>query len=71
MFREQLMRKEAELARAEETIRREQQQIQEMRQQVSLVTVILHIHVVCVVTRGPPDCRRLREMRYCRPRTRS
>ena len=39
MFRQQLMRKEAELTRAEETIRREQQQIQEMRQQVSLVTV--------------------------------
>ena len=34
MFRQQLMRKEAELTTAEETIRREQQQIQEMRQQV-------------------------------------
>ena len=45
--------KEAELTRAEETIRREQQQIQEMRQRVSLVC-----GVVCVVTRGPPDCRR-------------
>ena len=30
MVRQQLMRKEAELTRAEETIRREQQQIQEM-----------------------------------------
>ena len=36
--REQLMSKEAELTRAEETIRRE-------------------LCVVCVVTRGPPDCR--------------
>ena len=35
MVRQQLMRKEAELTRAEETIRREQQQIQEM---VSLMT---------------------------------
>ena len=34
--REQWMRKEAELTRAEETIRREQQQIQEIGQQVSL-----------------------------------
>ena len=33
--RQQLTLKEAELARAEETIRREQQQIQEMRQQMS------------------------------------
>ena len=64
MFRQQLMRKEAELTRAEETIRREQQQIQEMRQQVSLVTVaLLHVVYVVHVTRGPPDCRRLREMR--------
>ena len=30
MVRQQLMRKEAELTRADETIRREQQQIQEM-----------------------------------------
>ena len=50
---EQLRKKEAELTRAEETIRREQQ---EMWQQVSDC-------VVCVVTRGPPDYRRLREMR--------
>ena len=35
MFRQQLMRKEAELTRAEETIRRKQQKNQEMRQQVS------------------------------------
>ena len=33
--RQQLTRKEAELARADEIIRREQQQIQEMRQGVS------------------------------------
>ena len=46
------MRREAQLTRAEETIRREQQQIQEMRQRVSLVC-----GVVCVVTRGPSDCR--------------
>ena len=46
--------KEVELTRAEETIRREQQQIQEMKQRVSLV-----YGVVCVVTRDPPDCRRL------------
>ena len=39
MLRVQLMRKEAELTRAEEIIKREQQQNQEMRQQVSLVTV--------------------------------
>ena len=50
----ELTRKEAELTRAEETIRREQQQIQEMRQRVSLVC-----GVACVVTRGPPDYRRL------------
>ena len=31
---QQLMRKEAKLSRAEETIRREQQQIQEMRRMV-------------------------------------
>ena len=49
--------KEAELIRAEETIRREQQQ---KWQQVSECVVL---HVVCVVTRGPPDCRRQREMR--------
>ena len=41
--REQLMRKEAELTRAEETIRREQQQIQEMRQLVSLYSVGGHV----------------------------
>ena len=34
---QELMTKESELTRAEETIRREQQQIQEMRQRVSLV----------------------------------
>ena len=34
-YRQQLMRKEAELTRAVETTRREQQQIQEMSQQVS------------------------------------
>ena len=62
MYRQQLMRKEAELTRAEETIRREQQQIQEMRQQVSLVTVSLH--VVCVVTRGPPD--QLSQVKFAR-----
>ena len=56
-MREQMMRKEAELTRAEETIRREQQQIQEMRQRVSLVWEAMCS--VCVVTRGPPDCRRL------------
>ena len=50
----ELTRKEAELIRAEETNRREQQKIQEMRQRVSLVC-----GVVCVVTRGPPNCRRL------------
>ena len=50
----ELTRNKAELTRAEETIRREQQQNQEMRQRVSLVC-----GVVCVVTRGPPDCRRL------------
>ena len=55
MYRQQLMRKEAELTRTEETITKQQQQIQEMRQQVSLVTVALH--VMCVMTRGPPDCR--------------
>ena len=43
IYRQQLIRKEAELTRAEETIRREQQQIQEMRQQVSLVTVSIHV----------------------------
>ena len=32
MYRQQLMRKEAKLTRAEETIRREQQQIWEMQQ---------------------------------------
>ena len=41
--RQQLVSKEAELTRAEETIRRQQEQIQEMRQRVSLV---------CVVTKG-------------------
>ena len=56
-LQQQLMRKEAELTRAEETIRREQQLIQEMRQQVCLVTVALQ--VVCVVNNGLPDCRRL------------
>ena len=50
----ELIRKEEELTRAEENIRREQQQIQEMRQRVSPVC-----GVVCVVTRGSPDCRRL------------
>ena len=54
--RQQLTRKEAELTRAEETIRREQQQIQQ------LVSLLLLLRVVCVVTRGPPDCRRLRKM---------
>ena len=54
--RQQLTRKEAELTRAEETIRREQQQIQQ------LVSLLLLLHAVCVVTRGPPDCRRLRKM---------
>ena len=49
----ELTRKEAELTRAKETIRREQQRIQEMRRRVSLVC-----GVVCVVTRGPPDCRK-------------
>ena len=48
--RQQLTRKEAELTRAEETIRREQQQIQQ------LVSLLLLLHVVCVVTRGHPDC---------------
>ena len=47
----ELTRQGAELMRAEETIRREQQQNQE---RVGLVCVVL-----CVVTRGPPDCRRL------------
>ena len=37
-IRQQLMRKEAELTKAEETNRREQQQIQEMRQQVLLAS---------------------------------
>ena len=41
-----MMRKEAELARAEETLRREEQQIQEMRQRVSLVWEAMCI--VCV-----------------------
>ena len=45
-----------QLTRAEETIRREQQQIQQ------LVSLLLLLRVVCVVTRGPPDCRRLRKM---------
>ena len=48
------MKKEAELTKTVETIRREQQQIQEMRQRVSLVC-----GDVCVVSRGPSDCRRL------------
>ena len=39
--RQQLMSKEAELTRAEETIRRQQQQIQEMRQRVSLVCEVM------------------------------
>ena len=56
VFRQQLMKREAELTRAEETIRREQQQIQEKRQQVSLVIVALH---VTVVTSGSPDRRKL------------
>ena len=42
-----MMRKEAELTRAEETIRREQQHIQEMRQRVSLVWEAMC--VVCVL----------------------
>ena len=48
------MRKEAELTRTDDTIRREQQQIHEIRQRVSLVC-----GDACVVSRGPPDCRRL------------
>ena len=51
-LQQQLMSKEAELTRAEETIRREQQLIQEMRQQVCLVTLALQ--VVCVVNKCPP-----------------
>ena len=43
--------------RAEETIRREQQLNQEMRQSVGLV--LARPSLVCVVTRGPPDYRRL------------
>ena len=39
--REQLMRRDVELTRAEETIRREQQQIQEMRQRVSQVWEVM------------------------------
>ena len=49
MYRQQLMRKEAELTRAEETIRREQQQ---MQQPVSDCVVTCS---VCCVTRGPGD----------------
>ena len=52
-LRQQLTSKEAELIRAEEAINREQQQ----RQQVSPVTVSLH--VACFVIVGLPDCRRL------------
>ena len=36
-----------------------QEQLRQLRQQVSLVAVRCELHVVCVVTRGPPDCRRL------------
>ena len=52
-LRQQLTSKDAELTRAEEAINREQQQ----RQQVSPVTVLLH--VACVVIVGSPDYRRL------------
>ena len=49
---QQLMRKEAELTRAEETIRREQQQLREK------VNGVKCVHNVWCVNRGPPDCRR-------------
>ena len=49
--RQQLMMKEAELTRAEETIRRVQ----------LLVSLVCDANMQCV-TRGPPDCRRLRKM---------
>ena len=52
---QQLMRKEAELTRAEETIRREQQQIQEM---VRLMDMFLDIVIplpLCYIYRERPS----------------
>ena len=46
-FRQQLMIKDAELTRVQETIGREQQQMAEMRQQVYSDCVVTCIHSLC------------------------
>ena len=57
---QQQLQSSTELTRAVETAKREQQEIQEMREQVSLVTLALHVvcetipTYKCVLVRGLP-----------------
>ena len=46
IVRQQLIRKKAELTRAEETVRREQQTVEELQQQIRELEIKQQVHVI-------------------------